>query len=196
MKLSTLRWMLGSLFLGVFAGAVNTASAQPLYWQPWAPIVTGPGFINPPPHIIIGGWWNSPDYGRSDIRICRLSDNLGRWSYGSFHGGTCHYYSHSLRRGHSVGIGFDLLGGEPQPLWISGNHRHRTLWVNPEGNPALGGQQQTITAQKEELESLCRIVQGDGIYVGTLIDDSCYASWQGLELISADYEVIDLGDER
>lgn len=192
MKLTKAKFLASSLLLGTVAAPVLSATAQPMYWQPWTPHIPSPGFINPPPSIIIGGWWNSPAYGRSDIRICRLSDNLGRWNYGSFHLGSCHYYSSSLGRGHSIGIGFDLLGGDLPPRWISSNHRHRDAVLHPEGNPAIIAGQQQITAQQGELESLCRIVQANGAFVGTLMDESCFAAWQGLEIISADFEVIDL----
>lgn len=190
MKTTTGKFLVSSLLLGALAAPLATATAQPMYWQPWSPRIPSPGFINPPPNIIIGGWWNSPNYGRSDIRICRLSDNLGGWNYGGFHMGTCHYYSRSMNRGHSIGIGFDLLGGDLQPRWISA-HGHSTLLLSPEGNPAILGDQQQITAQQSEIESLCRIVEADGAFIGTLIDGSCFASWQGLEIISADYEIID-----
>lgn len=176
------------------------AQAQPLYWQPWSPIIGAPPFINPPGNLVIGGWWNAPDYGRADIRICRLSDNLGRWSYGGFYDGSCNYYSHNLGRGHSVSIGFDLLGGLYEPRWVPSTHRnHRLLNLPAETrslemdgsktDPTLNQQTQF---QDDEMKQLCRIVQGDGAFVGTLAEETCYTAWQGLELISADYEVLNL----
>ena len=188
----------GAMLCSAAAALVTDAQAQPMYWQPWS----SPGFINPPGSLVVGGWWNSPDFGRTDLRICRLSDNLGRWSYGGFYSGSCNYYSRPLGRGHVVSIGFDLLGGDSHPRWISSNHRNHRNWnllegqTNGEtyGHPSQIPSQQ-VTAQQGEIESLCRIVQGDGAYIGTIIDGSCFAAWQGLELISADYEIVDLGQD-
>lgn len=189
----------------LFAGVIMTPSqseAQPFYWQPYPPIITGSHY-DPPVGMVIGGWWNSPVYGRTDIRICRLSDNLGRWSYGSYYSGACNYYSPIYRRGHTVSIGFDLLGGDPAHRWISplSNGYRRWTLSHPfaEEREAMGapskitqqGQAPTI-AQQSELESLCRVVQADGAFIGTLIDGTCFASWQGTDLISADYEIIEV----
>lgn len=62
------------------------------------------------------------------------------------------------------------------------------------GYPGLIASQQ-VTAQQTEIESLCRIVQGNGAYIGTFIDGSCFAAWQGMELVSADHEIVDLGQD-
>jgi len=194
MKFNLRKFLASSLLLATLAAPLASAWAQPLYWQPWSPRMPRPGFINPPPSIIIGGWWNSTDYGRSDIRICRLSDNLGGWNYGGFHLGTCHYYSRALGRGHSIGIGFDLLGGDLQPRWVSGNTRYPFVLSQPEGDNVLFGGQRQITAQQTEIKSLCRIVDADGTFIGTLIDGSCFAAWQNIEIMGADYEVIEIGE--
>ncbi|MEY4065662.1 MAG: hypothetical protein RIR26_1870 [Pseudomonadota bacterium] len=169
------------------------AVAQPLYWQPWTPTMARPGFINPP-GFVVGGWWNAPHLGPSDITICRLDDHrLGRWSYGGFHSGACNYYSPISGHGHSINIGFDLLGGDDHLRWVpTSHHRNHNLWSDWEGNIKAGTSQgQIALAQNDELESLCRIVQADGAFIGTLRDETCFASWQGTEIISADYEIIE-----
>ncbi|NBO39415.1 hypothetical protein EBU99_12620 [bacterium] len=176
--------------------AAMTAHAQPsLWWSHWSPggVGPGPGFINPP-NLIVGGWWNSPAYGRSPITICRLSDGM-RWSYGGFRDGSCYYYSPSLNRGHHVSIGFDLMGGLNFPIWISpGSHGPRyTIWstggMSGQGQSQANIRQQSDVSQ-DELSSLCRINQADGSFVGTLMDGTCYAAWHDdQEIISADYEV-------
>lgn len=201
MKLSAIPFALALWWTLIPALSTTTAHAQPLYWQPWNPVIGAPRFINPPGNLVIGGWWSSPDYGRSDIRICRLSDNLGRWSYGGFDRGSCHYYSHTSGRGHVVGIGFDLLGGDFQPRWIPYNTpHHREVTTSSHSAFSLGkvhpdaGQQ--TPPQQAEMESLCRIVQADGAFIGTRMDGACYTAWQGLELISAEFEILDLAEPQ
>ena len=180
----------------------SQSEAQPFYWQPYPPVIVGSHY-DPPAGLVIGGWWNSPVYGRTDIRICRLSDNLGRWSYGGYHAGACNYYSPLYRRGHAVSIGFDLIGGDHTHRWISplSNGYRRWTLSHPfaEDREPLGAPSQlphqgqhTTLAQQSELESLCRILQADGAFIGTLMDGTCFASLQGTDLISADYEVIEI----
>lgn len=176
---------------GVFCGL--QASAQPLYWQPWTPALSRPGFINPPGYVI-GGWWNAPTLGPADITICRLDDHrLGRWSYGGYYSGACNYYSHYSGRGHSINIGFDLMSGDSHLRWVPSSHRrnHRG-WSSWEGKIISGSQQnQASVVQNQELNNLCRIVQGEGAFIGTLRDETCFASWQGSEIISSDFEIVE-----
>jgi hypothetical protein len=102
-----------------------------------------------------------------------------------------------------VSIGFDLLGGDSAHSWISPMNSGYRRWTlshpfaevreqlgNPSQLPHQG--QQSTLAHQSELESLCRILQTDGAFIGTLMDDTCFASWQGIDLISADYEVIEI----
>lgn len=192
------------LWLGT-AAVPLIGQGQPFYWQPYPTVIPG-AHVNLPSGLVIGGWWNSPAYGRTDIRICRLSDNLGRWSYGGYHSGACNYYSPTLRRGHTVSIGFDLLGGDRSHHWVSPFSRGHRRWTLSHPFAATQEQSDVPTqtphqgqnhslAQQAELDSLCRVVQADGAFIGTLIDGTCFASWQGTDLISADYEIIEIENE-
>jgi hypothetical protein len=200
MKISGLnllpRWCSSLLsFAALSIVSVQAVSADQLYWRRYSPDHIGPGpvFISPVGNIWNGGWWMSVDVGRSPLSICRISDGPG-WAYGNYYNGVCAYYSPTLNRGHDISIGFDLLGGTRFPAW---RHVARLDDTNSNsahivdlslGDPSLI-QQQAI--QDGELESLCRIQESDGAFIGTQREGGCFASWNGQILISADYEVVE-----
>jgi hypothetical protein len=183
------RWCGGSLACAaLLVIASPEAHANSLYWRRYSPahIGPGPGFISPAGSLWNGGWWMSVDTGRTPLSICRISDGP-LWAYGSFFNGNCNYYSPYLNRAHGVTIGFDLLGGNDFPVWrhISDRRVLRSP-IQSFGDPT-DFQQQTVL--DTELASLCRILQADGAFVGTLRDEVCYAAWNSQTLISSDYEI-------
>jgi hypothetical protein len=186
------RWLASFLACtGVFVSIVPAAEANNLYWRRYSPNTIGPGpaFISPGGRIWNGGWWMSVDVGRAPLSICRLSDGPS-WVYGNYYDGLCAYYSPQFNRAHSVSLGFDLLGGNRFPDWrpISGRYVRPWSVTSSSGDPTLIQQQNVLDS---ELESLCRIQQAEGAFIGTLRDEVCYAAWGGQTLISGDYEVVE-----
>lgn len=196
LKRSFHRWCFTALALtAVSVSLAQNAEANSLYWRRYSPSMVGPGpvFISPVGNIWNGGWWMSSDLGRAPLSICRVSDGPF-WAYGSYFNGNCSYFSTSFNRGHSISIGFDLMGGSRFPNWrpIAGDHHHPydlqdDSWTTL-GDPTLTQQQSVLDS---ELSTLCRIQQAEGAFIGTLRDQTCYAAWNGQTLISAEFEVVE-----